>query len=111
MIIHNMVIIMYKIHHINIYYKLKYGLFLDNSLTAMRYYYFIGLIKLRFVHVNSDDHLHISLLWPQILLIKLTRPGKPSADYMGFHMGPLLSIFQSGAIFRINLNKGLFRPF
>ena len=31
--------------------------------------------------------------------------------YMGFQMGPLTSIFQSGEIFTINLNTGLFRPF
>ena len=31
-----MVIIMYKIHSITIYYKLKYGLFLNSSLTATR---------------------------------------------------------------------------
>ena len=35
-IIDTMVIIMYNIHYINIYYKLKFGLFLDSSLTATR---------------------------------------------------------------------------
>ena len=34
--IHTMVIRMYKIHYINIKYKLKYGLFLDTLLTATR---------------------------------------------------------------------------
>ena len=37
LIIHNMVIIMYKIYYINIYDKLDYGVFLDCLLTDTRY--------------------------------------------------------------------------
>ena len=58
---------MYKLHYIPLYYKLNYGPFLDS------------LIKIWFARVNSNDHQHICLSWPQILVLKLTRPRDPNS--------------------------------
>ena len=57
--IHTMAIIMNNIHYINIYYKLKYGIFIDSSITVTCYLKNIQLIKMGFARVNSDDYLHI----------------------------------------------------
>ena len=72
---------------------------------------FIRFIKTRFARVNSDDHQHICLLWPQISVLLLSDLETSTLDYICFQVVPLRSIFLLCVSYKIRLNMGLFRPF
>ena len=66
---------------------------------------------MQFVRVNLDDHLHICLLWLQILVLKLNGPRDPNSRLYGISDGTTPVNFPIRCDFTIRLNKGLFRPF
>ena len=55
---------------------------------------------------NSDDHQHICLLWPQILVLPLPDLETPPSDYIYFQMVPLQLIFLLCVSYKIRLNIG-----
>ena len=63
------------------------------------------------MRVNSDDHLHICLLWPKISVLKLTRPGEPNSRLYVLSDGttPVNSLIMCE--FYDSIKKDIFRPF
>ena len=101
---HTMVVRMYKNRYITIYYNVKYDVFLGSSNLIL-------FIKTRIARVNPDDHQHICLLWPQILVLLLFNLETPTVYYICFKMVPLRLDFLLCVNYKISLNMGLFRPF
>ena len=62
---------------------------------------------MQFARKNSDDHWHLCLLWPQILVLPLPNLETPTADYICFQMVPLRLIFLLCVSYKIRLNIGL----
>ena len=65
---------------------------------------------MQFARENSDDHQHICLLWPQMLVLPLPDLETPTADYIYFQMVPLRSIILSCVSYKIRLNIGPVYP-
>ena len=80
---------MNRLHYIYKYDKLKYGLFIDSSLTATSYSSFYKFKKKRFTRKYLEALLLICLLWPPFFDIVIPDQETSTLDVKGFHMGPL----------------------
>ena len=75
------------------------------------YKHLIPFIKTRFARVNSDDHQHIGLLCPQILVLKLTGTGDPNSIFYVLSDETTLVYFLIMCKFYNSVKNCLFRPF